>query len=229
MSVVPRKNVDKIQFFEDHISVWTAQATTIGTTEAEVTDLDTKTQAARTAYDAQQAAQNAAKAATADLNVALDAMSRAGSDIIYQIRSQAGADGDGVYAAAQIPVPATPSPSAAPGTPYELKTEVNGNGELMLSWKCDNPAGTSGTIYQVYRSTNGSLDFEYLGGVGSRKFVDATIPAGATQITYKMQAVRSTAAGMWATFNVLFGSNVQSSATPTASVSEESPSMKMAA
>ncbi len=226
MIVVPRKRIDKVSFYENHVGPWSTNAATLGVDPAGVTALETKTTAARDAYNAQQAAQQAARAATETFYEAVRNMASAGSAIISQIRATADVDGDAIYNLAEIPVPSGPSPRPAPGTPYELKSEVNGNGELMLSWKCDNPAGTSGTIYQVYRSVNGSLDFEYLGGVGSRKFVDATIPAGATQITYKMQAVRSTAAGMWATFNVLFGSNV-ASVTPIAT--GEQPALKIAA
>jgi hypothetical protein len=227
MTVVPRKEIDKVTFYETHIAPWSTNAATLRVDPAAVTDLETKTTAARDAYRAQVSAQQKAKDATAAFRSAVKTMATAGSSIITQIRATADVDGDSIYQLAEIPAPAAPSPKPAPGTPYELKTEVDGNGALLLSWKCDNPAGTSGTIYQVYRSTNGSLDFEYLGGVGSRKFVDATVPAGATQLTYKMQAVRSTAAGMWATFNVLFGSNVAPVTAVTGT--QESPALKMAA
>jgi hypothetical protein len=59
------------------------------TTTAAVTDLATKTTAARAAYNAQQAAQNAAKAATIDFNLAVDAMTTRGADIIKQIKAKA--------------------------------------------------------------------------------------------------------------------------------------------
>jgi hypothetical protein len=45
----------------------------------------------------------------------------------------------------------------------------------------------------------------YLGGCGPKQFTDRTIPAGVSGVTYQMQAVRSTAVGPWAQFNVNFG------------------------
>lgn len=119
---------------------------------------------------------------------------------------------------AEIPAPATPEPKGPPGTPNTMTVTLNGNGSLNLKWKCPNPAGTSGTVYQVYRRVGGTGEFTYLGGSGAKLFVDATVPAGATQLTYQIQAVRSTAIGLWATFNVNFGTNVGGGVT--ASVTE---------
>lgn len=43
------------------------------------------------------------------------------------------------------------------------------------------------------------------GAAGSRKFLDGTLPAGASPVTYQVTAVRSTAAGNPAQFVVNFG------------------------
>ena len=56
----------------------------------------------------------------------------------------------------------------------------DGNGALIMKWKCANPAGSSGTVYQVFRRIGGTGEFTYLGGCGTKEFIDATIPAGAT-------------------------------------------------
>jgi hypothetical protein len=207
MSVVPAKQGPKLEFFENHIGPWTTNAVAIGTTSAIVTDLQTKTTAARAAYEAQKVALQAAKAATANLKTAMDAMSNAGAAIIDQVRAKARSGGDAVYNLAEIPVPATPATKAKPGTPTDFKAAVLGDGSLELTWKCNNPVGTAGTMYQVYRSAGGSTEFSIVGGCGQRKFVDNTIPAGATQLTYKVQGMRSTVQGDWATFNVFFGTN----------------------
>lgn len=208
MGVVPTKPVQKIQFFEDHITPFTTNAVAIGITTTEVTDLGTRAAAARTAYDAQQAARQAAKAATEAFDNAVVAMGVAGAALLKKIRAKAEQTGNrNVYTLAQIPAPPTPSPRAAPGTPTDLKVELDGNGALVLKFKCKNPDGANGTMYQVYRATGAATEFTYLGGAGERKFVDATVPAGATRLTYQIQGVRSTAVGPWATFVVNFGTN----------------------
>lgn len=222
MSVLPRKVVDRIQFCEDHIDPFTANAVAIGTSAAAVTALNTKVEAARAAYDAQQAAQQAARAATHDLSMAADAMTLAIASIISQIKTQAGITGPSVYSLAEIPAPATPTPVGTLGKPSDFEVTLDATGALNLKWKCTNPVSASGTVYQVYRRTTASGDFTYIGGSGQKVFVDDTLPAGSSQVTYQLQAVRSTATGPWAQFNVNFG--VGGGASTVASVSESAPS-----
>jgi hypothetical protein len=227
MGVVPTKPVQKIQYFSDHIAPFTENAVAIGVTTTEVTDLGTKAAAARAAYDAQQAARQAAKAATEAFENAVVVMGVAGAALLKKIRAKAEQTGNpNVYTMAQIPAPPTPSAKPAPGKPTDLKVELDGNGALVLKFKCPNPAGASGTMYQIWRAVGAGTDFAYLGGTGQRKYVDTSVPAGATRLTYQIQAVRSTAVGMWATFVVNFGTNAGGVAT--ASVSEPAPA-KLAA
>lgn len=209
MSVVPKKLLEKIQWAEAHVTPFNSNAVAIGTTVLEASAFETKTQAARDALTGSENARNAAKDATITLDAAIAALDVSAAGIIKQVRAKAETTNNvGVFALASIPVPATPGPVGAPGTPSELKVELDGDGSLILAWKCANPVGCHGVVYQVWRSTTGGDgEFSYVGGSGSRKFVDTTVPAGAASLTYKIQAVRSTAVGMWATFNVLFGTN----------------------
>ena len=207
MSVVPPAKLAKIGFYENHISPWSLNSVAVGTTAAEVTALQTKTEAARDAYNAAIAARDAAKAATLAYDNAVAAMADAGADIIKQIRAKAATAGSNVYVLAQIPAPAIPTPVGPPGTPFDFSVELLGDGSLELRWKCNNPAGSAGTMYQVYRriGPGGAGEFVYCGGNGSKKFLDATLPAGSAGVTYQIQAVRSTSTGPWAQFNVNFG------------------------
>jgi hypothetical protein len=219
MAVVPDSRVDKISFFENHSAAWSTNAVAIGTTSGAVTALGTLTTAARAAYNAQQVAIDAARAATLTFNNAVDAMGSAGSDVILQIRAKAATAGDGVYALAQIPAPATPGPRPAPGVPTDFAVSLDGDRAVSLRWKCANPAGCGGTIYQVYRRVAGEAEFAYVGGAGTKKFTDATLPAGAASVTYQVQGVRSTAVGPWAQYNVNFGTGSGGGGTMIASAS----------
>ena len=205
MGVMPTSKVGKIEFCENHITPWTTNAVAIGTTAGAVTALGTLTTAARAAFNAQQVAFDAARDATNNFNLAVAAMNNAAVDIIKQVRAKAATAGNGVYSLASIPVPATPSPIAPPGQPFEFKVILDSSGALQLKWKCNNPAGSTGTIYQVWRRIGGSGEFIYQGGTGTRDFIDATVPAGSAQVTYQIQGVRSTTVGPWAQFNVNFG------------------------
>lgn len=223
MPLYPSSKAGKIGYFNSKIAPWTTNAVAIGTTTALVTDLDTKVTNAQTKLDAQIAAEQAAKTATEAATAAVASMVAAGADIIKSIRAKAATvGGDSVYELAQIPAPATPSPVNTLGTPTDFSVELGGDGALNLKWKCANPRA-SGVLYQVWRRIGDSGDFTYVGGVGGKEFVDSGVPAGATTIVYKIQAVRSTAAGPWATFTVLFG--VGAGGQTTASVT----TMKVAA
>ena len=102
-------------------------------------------------------------------------------------------------------VRAKSSPIAAPGRPYQFTTALDETGSVTLQWKCDHPRGAVGTMYCVYRSVGGMGAPVQVGMVGKKKFVDTTIPAGATSLEYRVQAYRSTVAGAVAAHNVNFG------------------------
>jgi hypothetical protein len=212
--------LEKIQFFETHNEPWAENALEIGTSSAAVAELDTLTAAARDAYLAQLMAINAARSATNALQMAVEAMAKAGANIIAQIRAKA-ATTDGVYTLAMIPAPAQPSPIGEPGKPTQFNIELSSVGSLTLKWKCKNPKGSVGTMYQVWRriaAPTGSGQLTQLGVSGEKKLVDYTLPAGASEVMYQVQAFRSTKAGPWAQFTVNFsGTNIPRSAIGTRS------------
>jgi hypothetical protein len=227
MGLVPDTNQGKILFFHIRNTPWSANALAIGTTAAAVTALAAKVAAAQTRLAAANAARQAARSATADLKAAIRDLATAGSDIIKQIRAKAATDGDNVYVLAQIPRPAAPSPIPAPGTPTGFAATLNPDGSLKLRWKCPNPAGSQGTIYQISRRTGAVGPWVTIGGSGTRTFTDATVPAGVASVTYQIVALRSTAAGVAARFTVNFG--VGGMAQMTASVVEQGAAPKLAA
>ena len=141
---------------------------------------------------------------TQDFHEAIRSMSEAGADVIQSIRTKAGVDGPGIWTLADLPVPATPSPVAAPGTADSFKAELVQGGALMLSFKCQNPKGAQGTVYQVARQVAGGA-MVILGATGKKTFIDETLPSGLTQVTYKITAIRSTRQGLPAEFTVKFG------------------------
>src|SRR6266496_2187135 len=86
MSVLPNKSVDRIQWCEQHLAIFAANAVAIGTTAAAVTDLTTKTTAARAGFNTQKTTQDAAKDATVTYKLALAAMTDAVADIIKSFK-----------------------------------------------------------------------------------------------------------------------------------------------
>ena len=215
MSVLPDGKVPKVEFCEQHVAIFLANATAIGTTTTAVTDLQTKTATARAAFNAQKQAQDDAKSATLAFNLAVEAMTTAAADIIKSIKTKAATAGDGVYTLANIPAPALPGPVGPLGTPSDFTVELQANGHLKLKWKNANPKSATGVVYQVFRRSTPEGSFDYLGGTGEKRFTDATLPAGSSQVTYQIQAVRSTSVGAWAQFNVNIGVGGSTSITET--------------
>lgn len=227
MRVVPKKLVESIQFYEQHIQPFTTNATAIGLAAGEVTDLADKTEAARAAYQAREALRQQTEAATLALRDAVRAMNLAGAALLKKIRAKAEqVGGNSVYTLAEIPGPAIPAPVGAPGTPYRFHVTLKPDGTLAIDWKCDNPRGCNGVIYQIYRRTDPSAEWSYVGGAGRRKWIDTTLPAGAATVMYRIVGVRSTSIGDGGEFIVNFG--VNGNGALAAQVSE-APTPKLAA
>ena len=209
MGLVPRTKAGKVAWFKSKLALWQANAVAMGSSVAEITAFAAKVDAAEVALNEQAESETAFRGKVETADELIEAMDVAGATIIAEVRTKSRTAGDVVYQLSGIPVPPTPSPKGDPGTPTDLKAQLDGNGALILTWKCVNPAGVQGTFYQVYRNDTGNVagPFAALGVAGGKKYIDGTVPAGATAIVYKIRAIRTTAAGMWATFNVVFGSN----------------------
>lgn len=219
MAVVPETRIGKVVFYETHVGQWAEHAAALGLSAGEVAELAELTAAAREASEAQQAARLAAEAATLRFHTAVARMAARGSGVLKQIKAVAGeAEGAGgavaVYVLARIPVPAARSPIPPPGRPYGFRAELLQNGAIVLRWKCDNPANSTGTMYEVRRrayASGGSRAFAFLGTTGVREFIDETVGVGAGGVggaggvTYEVVAFRSTRRGEGATFNVSIG------------------------
>jgi hypothetical protein len=132
-------------------------------------------------------------------------MRELGAGVILNIHSNARTAGDEIYSLAEISPPKKKSPIAPPGEPYAFEFELWQTGTLKLSWKCKNPRGAEGTIYQVYRRDGTSGAFIRLGFSGKKWFIDKTLPRGVAMVTYQVQAVRTTSAGVAALFSINFG------------------------
>lgn len=206
MRTVPRNQSPKISFFKSRLVKWNENAEQIGVSPEDVALLSARTDAARVALSAQRAAQMAAEAATLKLQIAMDEMATQGAAMLLQIRAKARMSGNNrVYSLAQIATPKKGSPIGVPGKPNRFEFMVDDLGALRMTWQCKNPRGSTGTIYQIYRRIGGSGEMTFLGTSGKKRFVDTTLPIGASSIMYQIRAVRSTKVGEAATFNVNFG------------------------
>ncbi|XVJ58467.1 MAG: hypothetical protein HEQ23_03330 [Tepidisphaera sp.] len=200
MTIMPDRIRDAIDFCLVRGNVWQANAALIGLSAGQATAFKAAAASADTAYVARENAANAAKSATINQSGAVAAMRTSAADMIRSIKAfaEASANPSAVYAIAQIPPPATPSPRPAPGQPTDFKVSLNPGGSITLKWKCQNPPGSTGTVYHVYRRIGGvegpATD---LGTIGVREFTDDTVPssAGGVGVVYVVQAQRADLVG----------------------------------
>lgn len=184
----------RIQWYEQRISGWKAAPATIGLTLAQATALETLIKAARTAYDAAQAARIAAKNATLGLRNAFNTMSGTGADDIRYIRAFAESQATpaaqlAVYQAASIDPPAPPTPAGPPVPPTDVVGDPNADGTVTLKWK---GSTASQTFFTVWRRTGSNTTWVQVGAVASKTFIDATVPAGTPSVRYYVRAQRNT-------------------------------------
>ncbi len=227
MSIVPTTDIGRITFYEAHVPAWSVLPTQLGLLPSDCAALAALVAASRAAYNQQQIALEAARAATLTMRQNVHAMHALGAADIAKIKAYADATHNtSVFPLALIPEPATPSPVGPPGTPTSFIVALSQGGAVTLKWKCGNPVGTTGTIYEVRRRI-GDGAFEYLASEGRKTFTDRTIPRGAWDITYMITATRSTKRGAPAQFNVNFGAS--GDGMVVAAASGEAGAMKMAA
>lgn len=205
-SVLPKNLLEQIEFCEEHVVVWTSAPTTLGLTAGQVSSLDTLTKAARAGYTNAQALRSASRAATTSQGAAVTAMRNKAAELVAQIKAFAAlqASPATVYAAAQIPQPAAPSPTPAPGVPSNITVALESTGAVTLSWDATDSAASKGAFFNIYRKLPGQTGFTSIGGApGSTpenrrpSFTDATVPttAAGSGAQYIIRGMRGTTLG----------------------------------
>lgn len=185
MSVLPDSRIERIEWFENRLAQWLANATDIGLTAAQVTQLQGEITAARVAYNNAEQARNASKSATVAFYAGEEAMTADGRDLIKTIKAFAETTNDpNVYVLADVPPPAEPEPKGAPGTPTDIRTTLNSIGQIELTWKATDAAPSSGAYFTIERRLDGESSFTLRGSAGAKTFTDNTIPLGTAQATY---------------------------------------------
>ena len=190
---IPNADADFVTWINDHAVRWDEFQSSIG--------LSTSATAAFTARAAQmtkdwQAYLSAKQSliAARDAWVASKRQTRtlAADDCrIIKTFASTAANPTTVFTDADIPAPKTPVSGVAPGQPTAVKATLNTvTGELRLTWKCQNPGTTSGTVYTVQRRTGVTGAWQQIGLTSVRNFTDSTLTAAPT-VQYQITAQRS--------------------------------------
>lgn len=198
MPVVPSSDLEAIQFCESHVPVWNAAPTAVGLTAAQVATLDTQTKAARAAYNSAQNARQAAKAATMIYHTNTNIMRGTVGDLVRLVKAfaDASANPGNIYAAAQIPEPAAPTPPLPPAMPTSVTVGLNPDGSLTLRWKATDSSPSSGCTFVISRRIGSTGTYQICGSGtsvrgGNYEFTDVSLPYGAPNASYIIVGKRS--------------------------------------
>ena len=188
MGILPKTKVEQLQFCESHWPIWNTNAAAIGVSTSQAGLFKTLTQTARTAYDAAQTAKQAYHAAVTNQNQALKLATDNAADLIRVIKgfAELTTNPNAVYSTAQIPPPATPVPTPAPGKPTNVLVALESSGAITFTWEATNSAASAGAFFNISRKLPGQASFLPLGGTSgstseSRRmtFTDNSIPTSA--------------------------------------------------
>jgi hypothetical protein len=190
MRILPKTDLARVEFFEQHTAAWAASPAAIGLTPAQAATLSAATASARAAYLAQQVAMEAARAATLKFHNLVRTMTDLGADAVKGIKLAAETANDPhIYVLAQIPVPAQPGPTPPLEPPTALVAEPRADGTMSLSWK---GSIKYRTFFSIWRRIGSAGTWTNLGATAARSFIDATIPASPvpTRVTYAIRSQR---------------------------------------
>lgn len=188
---IPDDKPGQLDFFEERIDAWIANAVDIGLTELQTTSMSTRLTAARTAYDQAQAAKLALAGLIEVQDAALASMVEYGSQLVQTIRAWAKQTGSAqVYATAMIEPRKDPQaipPFPASNLTYSLKT----SGALEIRWDGKLSTGTSYILERaVFNAQGGLSEFEPIAFVDALGFEDATVPPGTVHALYQVRALK---------------------------------------
>ncbi len=218
MGVIPRSREEQIQWFRTREALWTANATAIGLTAAQMTAFKPLLLAAEEKLDDALAARAASKAATTEYYNASNTMVATGRALVATIKAFAEASNNpNVYAQAQIDPPAPPSPAPPPTAPENLTGSILPTGQVTLKWEALTSGPTSGIFFIVSRKRAGEASFTTLGGTQERAFLDPSPDICAGEVLYQVRAQRGNQASAWTvpiSFSVAGGPGVTVAAEP---------------
>ena len=207
MSVLPQSDIAMIEWFEQRLADWGSDPAAIGLTGDQIITLSAQIAAARSSYNTAQQSRNTSKSATVVFHDNSSTLRSFGGDLIKTIKAFAETtDDQNVYAEADVPPPAPPTPRGAPGMPTNITTALTNLGAIEIAWKAENASASSGAFFVLQRKLDDETQWTNIGQTGGKSFSDATVPLGTTRATYTIIPRRGELVGpASAQFAVQFG------------------------
>jgi hypothetical protein len=211
---IPRTDASFIAWARQRANQWAGGQSgppEIGLDPLEVASFEAKTAAAEAAYQTMLDARSAARDARAAKDVAFaDLRSEASSDLARIDAFATTTNDPGVYPLAGVPEPKTPSERGAPNAPTDLRSTVDTDGSIELSFKVATGGGATYLVQRRITSIDGlASDYEFIGFADEdKRFVDNAVPKGIQSVGYRVAArLTSGPQSSWSqTLTVPFGS-----------------------
>ncbi|MEQ8316375.1 MAG: hypothetical protein RIE77_10905 [Phycisphaerales bacterium] len=190
MPRTPQSDTQFVTWASDHVAVWAGNGTPpdIGLTTEQVAAAQLLVDDAEEKLDAQRAARDAAKAATAEKDTSVDALRASIGGLIGIIDGYAKntADPD-VYARAQIDAPRPAAPRTDAPTPTDVQASLLNDGTVEFRFRV---ASGGGAVYLVQRQTVSATgeegQFENVGQADDlKRYFDASVPTGVRSVSYR--------------------------------------------
>lgn len=190
---LPKSKIQQLQYLEGRVDGWEENQAAIGVPLELAASAKTRTEAARTAWEAYQLKRQEASDARV---LWLDAIGGAVDDGRGCIRAidafaKNNANPDAIYALASIAPPKEREPLGKPATPTDLEIVLDTEGRANLRWGGTRQGGTVFTVQRRTTSTAGQTGpWTTLVTVSERAFIDLATPSGVQSVGYRVRAER---------------------------------------
>lgn len=200
MPIQPNSIDDFINFAITHADTWKDAPEQVGLSRQQADEAEAVALTMRSAREASVQAHADAESATITQDAAIASGRKKFADYIGTIKLHAErqTDPNDVYAAADLPLPKPRRALPAPETPANIKASLNTDGSILITWQPPARGAFRGkTFFQVQRTLTGSctgaadIPYDTIAVSHDRRFMDLTIPAGYTKVTYRIIASRN--------------------------------------
>ncbi len=196
MPTVPRSRAGVIAFFGARLSKWTNLGPAIGLGFDEAQALADAIEDAKLASERNRALQSAARAAAREARRTEYHLRRVGGRAIASIKAKAGGDEDpAVLTLAELPATKDPRPTPAPPMPTNVRTHIDNEGAIVISWDATRPRPHARAFTRVRRMLDESGTFELIGTSGTSEYRDSAVPMGTRSAAYRLTPVRGDLVG----------------------------------
>lgn len=190
---LPQTRIARLQYMEGHVAPFSDHQADIGISVLQLGEFTANTSAARDAWDAYVAAQQAESAARVAWRDAIAAATVTARSALRSINTYAKdqANPGAVYALAEVDPPKPREPLGAPEVPGDLRVELDTEGRANLRWSGTRQGGTVFTLQRRTTTTGGQTGaWTTLATVPERTFIDQSTPSGVASVGYRVRGER---------------------------------------